>query len=280
MSETQTPKPQRGPAGQRGGPGGQRGGPRGGRGGPRSGSRGRGRDNQQEEGDDLLDRLVHINRVAKVVKGGRRFSFGALVVIGDGRGRVGFGTGKAREVPEAIRKATDQAKRNMVQIPLREGRTLHHDVNGRYGAGRVVLRAAPPGTGIIAGGPTFRTSLPNPSARLTRIIWSRPLSRRCKAAPRRAASPPGAAKRSPRSFPGEEPLLKPRQRNNPMADSKKYGTVKITQIRSPIGRPKDQRATLVGLGLNKMHKSSELEDTPAVQGMIEKVRHLIRVEEG
>ena len=153
MSETQTPKPQRGPAGQRGGPGGQRGGPRGGRGGPRSGSRGRGRDNQQEEGDDLLDKLVHINRVAKVVKGGRRFSFGALVVIGDGRGRVGFGTGKAREVPEAIRKATDQAKRSMVQIPLREGRTLHHDVNGRYGAGRVVLRAAPPGTGIIAGGP-------------------------------------------------------------------------------------------------------------------------------
>ncbi len=152
MSETQTPKPQRGPAGQRGGPAGQRG-PRGGRGGPRSGSRGRGRDNQQEEGDDLLDKLVHINRVAKVVKGGRRFSFGALVVIGDGRGRVGFGTGKAREVPEAIRKATDQAKRSMVQIPLREGRTLHHDVNGRYGAGRVVLRAAPPGTGIIAGGP-------------------------------------------------------------------------------------------------------------------------------
>ena len=152
MSETQTPKPQRGPAGQRGGPAGQRG-PRSGRGGPRSGSRGRGRDNQQEEGDDLLDKLVHINRVAKVVKGGRRFSFGALVVIGDGRGRVGFGTGKAREVPEAIRKATDQAKRSMVQIPLREGRTLHHDANGRYGAGRVVLRAAPPGTGIIAGGP-------------------------------------------------------------------------------------------------------------------------------
>lgn len=88
-----------------------------------------------------------------MVKGGRRFSFGALVVVGDGRGQVGYGTGKAREVPEAIRKATDQAKRNMVRIPLRDGRTLHHDVNGRYGAGRVVLRAAPPGTGIIAGGP-------------------------------------------------------------------------------------------------------------------------------
>ena len=122
------------------------------RGGGRGG-RGRNRDSDREKGDELLDKLVHINRVAKVVKGGRRFSFGALVVVGDGRGQVGYGTGKAREVPEAIRKATDRAKRNMVQIPLREGRTLHHDVNGCYGAGRVVLRAAPPGTGIIAGGP-------------------------------------------------------------------------------------------------------------------------------
>ena len=123
--------------------------PRGGRRSPR----GRDRNQDRDEGDDLLDKLVHINRVAKVVKGGRRFSFGALVVVGDGRGRVGYGTGKAREVPEAIRKATDQAKRSMVQIPLREGRTLHHNVKGRYGAGKVILRAAPPGTGIIAGGP-------------------------------------------------------------------------------------------------------------------------------
>ncbi len=111
----------------------------------------RSRDDNRE--DELVDKLVHINRVAKVVKGGRRFSFAALVVVGDGRGRVGYGTGKAREVPEAIRKATDQAKRNMIRVPLREGRTLHHDVKGRYGAGRVVMRAAPAGTGIIAGGP-------------------------------------------------------------------------------------------------------------------------------
>ena len=130
----------------------QRGGARGGGGGGRRG-RGRDREFQRDEGDDLLDKLVHINRVAKVVKGGRRFSFGALVVVGDGRGRVGYGTGKAREVPEAIRKATDQAKRGMIQIPLREGRTLHHDVDGRFGAGKVVLRSAPAGTGIIAGGP-------------------------------------------------------------------------------------------------------------------------------
>ncbi|SDH32911.1 30S ribosomal protein S5 [Roseospirillum parvum] len=103
--------------------------------------------------DDLIDKLVHINRVAKVVKGGRRFAFAALVVVGDGKGRVGFGTGKAREVPEAIRKATEQAKREMIRVPLRDGRTLHHDIKGHFGAGRVILRAAPPGTGIIAGGP-------------------------------------------------------------------------------------------------------------------------------
>ena len=107
----------------------------------------------QERESEFVDRLVHINRVAKVVKGGRRFGFAALVVVGDQKGRVGFGHGKAREVPEAIRKATEQAKRQMIRVPLREGRTLHHDVIGHHGAGRVILRAAVPGTGIIAGGP-------------------------------------------------------------------------------------------------------------------------------
>ncbi len=112
----------------------------------------RGEQSDRTEGE-LIDKLVHINRVAKVVKGGRRFGFAALVVVGDQKGRVGYGKGKAREVPEAIRKATESAKRNLIRVPLREGRTLHHDVTGRHGAGRVVLRAAPPGTGIIAGGP-------------------------------------------------------------------------------------------------------------------------------
>jgi small subunit ribosomal protein S5 len=113
------------------------------------------RDNRpdRQEQTDIIDKLVDINRTAKVVKGGRRFSFAALVVVGDQKGRVGFSSGKAREVPEAIRKGTEKAKKTMIRVPLREGRTLHHDVLGRYGAGKVVLRAAPPGTGIIAGGP-------------------------------------------------------------------------------------------------------------------------------
>src|SRR6266516_1186783 len=111
------------------------------------------RDRREREESEFIDKLVHINRVAKVVKGGRRCGFAALVVVGDEKGRVGFGHGKAREVPEAIRKATDAAKRGLIRVPLREGRTLHHDVAGRHGAGRVYLRAAPPGTGIIAGGP-------------------------------------------------------------------------------------------------------------------------------
>ena len=111
------------------------------------------RQDREEKDSEFVDKLVHINRVAKVVKGGKRFGFAALVVVGDQKGRVGFGHGKAREVPEAIRKATEAAKRGLIRVPLREGRTLHHDVAGRHGAGKVVLRAAPAGTGIIAGGP-------------------------------------------------------------------------------------------------------------------------------
>ena len=119
-------------------------------GGSRRGQRG---NKEERSADDLIDKLVGINRVAKVVKGGRRFGFAALVVVGDSRGRVGFGSGKAREVPEAIRKATESAKRKLIRVPLREGRTLHHDAEGQFGAGRVLVRAAPAGTGIIAGGP-------------------------------------------------------------------------------------------------------------------------------
>ena len=111
------------------------------------------RENREEGDNEIVEKLVHINRVAATVKGGRRFSFAALMVVGDGKGRVGFGHGKAREVPEAIRKATEEAKKTMIRVPLRESRTLHHDGAGRHGAGKVMLRAAPPGTGVIAGGP-------------------------------------------------------------------------------------------------------------------------------
>jgi small subunit ribosomal protein S5 len=120
--------------------------------GRRGGGPARRGDDERQDGE-LVDRLVNINRVAKVVKGGRRFGFSALVIVGDTKGRVGYGSGKAREVPEAVRKATEQAKRGLIRVPLRQGRTLHHDVHGHFGAGRVVLRAAPAGTGIIAGGP-------------------------------------------------------------------------------------------------------------------------------
>ena len=111
------------------------------------------RRDQEREEPEFMERLVGINRVAKTTKGGRNMAFAALMVVGDGKGRVGFGSGKAKEVPEAIRKATEQAKRNIIRVPLREGRTLHHDVKGRHGAGRVFMRSAPQGTGIIAGGP-------------------------------------------------------------------------------------------------------------------------------
>jgi small subunit ribosomal protein S5 len=147
--------PEANDGGQRRGRGGRGGGGGEGRGEGRG--RGRGRDDrnkpQADEGDELIEKLVHINRVSKTVKGGKRFGFAALVVVGDGQGRAGFGHGKAREVPEAINKATAAAKKAMVRVPLKEGRTLHHDGRGRFGAGDVTLRSAPAGTGIIAGGP-------------------------------------------------------------------------------------------------------------------------------
>lgn len=149
--EQQHQRPRGGRGGGRGPGGGRgRGGDRGGRG-RRDDRRGRGGDD--EGGEELIEKLVHINRVSKTVKGGKRFGFAALVVVGDGKGRAGFGHGKAREVPEAISKATAAAKKAMIRVPLRDGRTLHHDGLGHFGAGRVTVRTAPAGTGIIAGGP-------------------------------------------------------------------------------------------------------------------------------
>ena len=107
----------------------------------------------ENENKDFIERLITINRVAKVVKGGRRFGFAAIMIVGDNKGKVGYGTGKAKEVPEAVRKATEDAKTKMIRVHLKDNRTLHHDIVGRFGAGKVILRAADPGTGIIAGGP-------------------------------------------------------------------------------------------------------------------------------
>jgi small subunit ribosomal protein S5 len=156
--ERQTEQPQQPQQPHGRGPRGGRGGGRGRGGGDRGGGRGRrddrrGRRDDDEGGEELIEKLVHINRVSKTVKGGKRFGFAALVVVGDGKGRAGFGHGKAREVPEAISKATAAAKKAMIRVPLRDGRTLHHDGLGHFGAGRVTIRTAPAGTGIIAGGP-------------------------------------------------------------------------------------------------------------------------------
>jgi len=144
-AETQPTEERRGRGRGRGGDRGDRGGR-----GRRDDRRGR---NEEDGGEEFVEKLVHINRVSKTVKGGKRFGFAALVVVGDGKGRAGFGHGKAREVPEAISKATAAAKKAMVRVPLKEGRTLHHDGKGHFGAGKVTLRSAPAGTGIIAGGP-------------------------------------------------------------------------------------------------------------------------------
>lgn len=156
----QAPQAREGGGAGRGGRGGRSGGGGGGGHGGGGGGRGRGgRDDRrggnrrEEDSDGIIEKLVHINRVSKTVKGGKRFGFAALVVVGDGSGRVGFGHGKAREVPEAITKATAAARKKMIRVALKEGRTLHHDANGRFGAGKVTVRTAPAGTGIIAGGP-------------------------------------------------------------------------------------------------------------------------------
>jgi small subunit ribosomal protein S5 len=279
--------PARGRAGRGGGRGGRDGG-RGGRDGGRG--RGRGRDNRRDDdGEDLVEKLVHINRVSKTVKGGKRFGFAALMIVGDGKGRVGFGHGKAREVPEAIQKATAAAKKSMMRVPLRDGRTLHHDGQGRFGAGNVTIRSAPPGTGIIAGGPmravfeslgvadvvTKSVGTSNPPGDLRGAEGSdqpeigggttRHEDCRARDSPRRYRR--GRSQGRSRGGYGVRT----------MAAAKK--TIKVTQTGSPIRREPGQRKTLVGLGLNKMHKTVELEDTPAIRGMIRKVSHMVEVQE-
>ena len=256
-------------------------GPRGGRGGGGPGG-GRGRDNRgggrrddrrgggaDDGGEELIEKLVHINRVSKTVKGGKRFGFAALVVVGDGKGRVGFGHGKAREVPEAISKATAAAKKAMVRVPLKEGRTLHHDGNGHFGAGLVHVRSAPAGTGIIAGGPmravfeiAGRGGRGDQVGRHLQPVQHDPgdlrgADRSVEPQVRRAASRQEDRRSArPRWFADRRGGCGCGRGVSRMAK------ITVTQTGSPIRREKKQRETLVGLGLNKMHRSKELEDTP------------------
>ncbi len=253
------------------------------------------RGGREERDSEFVDKLVHINRVAKVVKGGKRFGFAALVVIGDQKGRVGFGHGKAREVPEAIRKATESAKRNLTRVALREGRTLHHDIAGRHGAGRVYLRAAPAGTGIIAGGPmraVFETlgiqdvvaksigsSNPYNMVRATFDALKHQDSPRSVAARRNIKVSTLQSRRV-----GGDAEAGGRINNTRvigafgvMTMAKAAKTIKVEQTGSAIRRQHSQRETLIGLKLNKIGRVTELQDTPAVRGMIAKVQHLVRV---
>ena len=231
---------------------------------------------------EIVEKLVHINRVAATVKGGRRFSFAALMVVGDQKGRVGFGHGKAREVPEAIRKATEEAKKSMIRVPLRESRTLHHDGAGRWGAGKIMMRAAPPGTGVIAGGPmrAVLETLGVQDVVAKSVGSSNPYNMvratfealKVQSSPRQVASKRGKkvgdiiGRRAGRGLVARRDR---RLRDRHMAK------ITVRQTGSPIRRTKDQRATLVGLGLNRLGRNSTLEDTPSVRGMIAKVAHMV-----
>ena len=252
------------------------------------------RGGREERDSEFVDKLVHINRVAKVVKGGKRFGFAALVVIGDQKGRVGFGHGKAREVPEAIRKATESAKRNLTRVALREGRTLHHDIAGRHGAGRVYLRAAPAGTGIIAGGPmraVFETPRrPGRGGEVDRLV--EPLQHGSRHLRRAEASGFAAFGCGAPQHQGVHAAVAPCRRRRRsgrrittrasalfgvMTMAKAAKMIKVEQTGSAIRRHHSQRATLIGLKLNKIGRVTELQDTPAIRGMIAKVQHLVRV---
>ncbi len=246
-----------------------------------------GRERDRDGGDDLIDKLVTINRVAKVVKGGRRFAFAALVVVGDQKGRVGYGAGKAREVPEAIRKATERAKPH--HDPRADEGRPHAAPrrDGEYGAGHVVLRSAEAGTGIIAGGPMRAVFESAGRGRRGGQVARQPQPAQHGQGDLRR---PAALRQPPlgRGPARQEGVGHPRQARRqrgggrPMSETARrhHGrTVRLVQTGSPIGRKPGQRETLIGLGLNKMRRTSELEDTPSVRGMIRKVAHLVRVED-
>ena len=206
---------------------------------------------------ELNDRVVAIKRVSKTVKGGRTMRFSALVVVGDGNGHVGAGLGKAGEVPEAIRKGKEAAIKNLVEIPVDENKSIPHDFLGQYGGASVLLKKAPEGTGIIAGGPARAV------VELAGIKNIRTKSL-------------GSNNKTNVVLATLEGLC---QMKTPEEVAKLRGKLKVTLVKSPIGAIPKQKATVEALGLKKLNKTVELPDNEAVRGMIWHVKHLVKVEE-
>ena len=221
---------------------------------------------------ELQERVVYINRVCKVVKGGTRFALTALVVVGDGNGRVGIGLGKSKEVPVAIKKGVDDAKKNMFSVAITKEGTVPHDIVGEFGAGRVLIMPAAPGTGVIAGGPARAVmELAGIKNVFAKSLGTNNAMNVVKAAAdglQKMQSPVEVAERRSNLRREGEPV---------MAEAQK--TLRVTQIKSSIGYKKDQLATLKSLGLGKIGRSHDLVDNESVRGMIFKVKHLVKVEE-